>query len=375
MAGSKNPVLRAVVCASSSIFLCASMALAAKKPVQLIRASVPPPEASLLNVQISVFGVEKKRPFPEIRDAEARYMPVRLKDGLQSSRFWGVVHVVPKSSIPELSISGFIISSTSRELKLRLRAVDATGKVWIDKRYKQKADATSYLGKDPNDEPFQDLYHRIANELAKKYRKLDHKDLARIRTMSRLRFAAYLAPETFDGYVTSKKKSRYEVARLPSHEDPMLLRVDRIRQRDGMFLDAVDTHYANFHARMIDAYHGWRSTDYWEREAMKSRSSRIVDGAGWTFGGVTRGPLCGTPGIFGSPTVDDQKRYAASQERDHVHILSELGASLASDVAPLVLEVDGKILRLEGSVATQYARWRELLREIFAAETGTVSRD
>ena len=373
MAGSRNHVLRAVVCAS--VFLCASMALAAKKPVPLIRASVPPPEASLLDVQISVFDAEETGPFPEIRDAEARYMPVRLKDGLQSSRFWGVVHVVFKPSTPELSISGVILSSTSRELKLQLRAVDAAGKVWIDKKYKQKADATSYLGKDPGDEPFQDLYHRIANELVKKYRKLDHEDLARIRTVSRLRFAADLAPEIFDGYIASKKRARYEVARLPSREDPMLLRVDRIRQRDGMFLDAVDTYYADFHARMIDAYHGWRSTDYWEREAMKSRSSRTVNGAGWTLGGVTRGPLCGTPGIFGSPTVEDQKRYAASQERDHIQILSELGASLASDVAPLVLDVDGKVLRLEGSIATQYARWRELLREIFAAETGTLKND
>lgn len=103
---------------------------------------------------------------------------------------------------------------------------------------------------------------------------------------------------------------------------------------------------------------------------MKRRSSSTVDGSGWTLGGVARGPLCGTPGIFGGPTVNNQKRYAASQERDHIQILSELGASLASDVAPLVLDVDGKVLRLEGSVTTQYARWRELLREIFAAETG-----
>ena len=37
---------------------------------------------------------------------------------------------------------------------------------------------------------------------------------------------------------------------------------------------------------------------------------------------------------------------------------------------PLLVEVEGKVLQLTGSVESQYASWRELLREIFATETG-----
>ena len=53
-------------------------------------------------------------------------------------------------------------------------------------------------------------------------------------------------------------------------------------------------------------------------------------------------------------------------------MLRELGESLAADVAPLVVEVEGNVTQLTGSVEVQYAKWRTLLREIFAAETGLV---
>jgi hypothetical protein len=54
----------------------------------------------------------------------------------------------------------------------------------------------------------------------------------------------------------------------------------------------------------------------------------------------------------------------------HAEALRELAASLDSDVAPLLVDVEGEVMRLTGSVETQYATWRQLLREIFASETG-----
>jgi hypothetical protein len=40
------------------------------------------------------------------------------------------------------------------------------------------------------------------------------------------------------------------------------------------------------------------------------------------------------------------------------------------DVAPLVVEIEGETVRLTGSREEQYAAWRQLLRQIYAAETG-----
>ena len=37
---------------------------------------------------------------------------------------------------------------------------------------------------------------------------------------------------------------------------------------------------------------------------------------------------------------------------------------------PVLIEVEGRTVKLEGSAETQFGEWRRLLREIFAAETG-----
>jgi hypothetical protein len=50
--------------------------------------------------------------------------------------------------------------------------------------------------------------------------------------------------------------------------------------------------------------------------------------------------------------------------------LRELAGSFDSEVAPILIDVEGEVLRLTGSVETQYTTWRQLLRQIFAAETG-----
>ena len=62
----------------------------------------------------------------------------------------------------------------------------------------------------------------------------------------------------------------------------------------------------------------------------------------------------------------------AKDAKIHEDAIKELGASFKGDVAPIVDEVDGRTVKLSGSVETQYAEWRRMLRELFTAETGRV---
>lgn len=348
-------------------------------------------EADLLDVGILVFDpglpdaaaqlreLEAEGVFAAVRESEAIYIPVHLEHTLQSSGAWGAVRVVPQSVAMDVTVSGTILASNGEELLVDVRAVDSRGEVWLEKRYQEEADERAY--EKGSDEPFHRLYDRIATDLMSKREKLSEEDVQTIATTSRIRFAADLAPVPLSDYL-GVTKERYSLVRLPARDDPMMARVDRLRQRDGMFLDALNQYYADFYQMMEEPYRGWRAENYWEQKAL-DRPRRISSGGSVSAGGIAGGalPWEGTGGFCGTPAVLDgfeqreepSERAAREEEarkKSHLAELRELGASLASDMAPQLVELEGKVLRLTGSVESQYFKWRQLLREIFAAETG-----
>jgi hypothetical protein len=66
--------------------------------------------------------------------------------------------------------------------------------------------------------------------------------------------------------------------------------------------------------------------------------------------------------------------YSGFQKRQetkiHKDVIEELSVSFSSEAEPLVVEVVGETVRLTGSAEEQYQKWREMLREIYASETG-----
>ena len=74
--------------------------------------------------------------FPRIREFEALLLPFALRKTLAEANEWGAVRVIPEPDpAAELLITGQITKSDGLVLELQLRAVDASGRVWIDKRY------------------------------------------------------------------------------------------------------------------------------------------------------------------------------------------------------------------------------------------------
>lgn len=365
-----------------------------EEPMALIQAQTEIPEESLLDVGIQVFDpglpedAEELSKLAEdgvhldVRKSEARYIPIHLKRTLQSSGFWGAVRLVPAASSVDVMVKGTIHKSTGKDLELSIDVTDAIGKSWLQERFKREADLSAYeAGAFGQADPFQSLYHEIANEILTARRKLDDDYIREVRTVSRLKFAADLAPGPFADYLNTDKKGRYAINRLRAREDPMMGRVARIRERDYMFIDTLNEYYADFYARMDEPYDYWRAYSYEEQVALEklkkaSRWERIL-GAAAIIGGVVASSRGGRTGrnagevavIGGIAAIQDS--FEKSEEaKMHAEALRELAASLDSDVAPLLLEVEGEVMRLSGSVETQYATWRDLLRDIFASETG-----
>jgi hypothetical protein len=54
----------------------------------------------------------------------------------------------------------------------------------------------------------------------------------------------------------------------------------------------------------------------------------------------------------------------------HSAAIKELSESFGSEMQPVVMEFEGKQYELTGSAEEQFKRWRELLKQIYIAETG-----
>jgi hypothetical protein len=54
----------------------------------------------------------------------------------------------------------------------------------------------------------------------------------------------------------------------------------------------------------------------------------------------------------------------------HAAAIQELGESFSAEMEPVIMEFEGQEYKLTGSAEEQFKRWREILRDIYYAETG-----
>jgi hypothetical protein len=350
-------------------------------------------ELQLLDVGVALFddgvepgdqSLEKKFIDPKVRSAESRYLAYNLRETLEKTENWGAVRIMPRESRAiDLMVYGEIRSSTGVELKLKVRAVDATGDVWLDKTYEDLASQLSYREEIGGDEDaFQDIYNQIADDLLDAYLERDLAAIARIRKTSLLYFAEDVAPYAFDGYLSEGKRGTRTIERLPTDDDPMLGRVRKIREREYMFVDLLDEHYKSFHTQMMQPYSDWRRYTYKEILALQdlrraAMATKLI-GAATIIGGVavqnnaeTRGTAnAGTAAVLGGAGIIAAGFSLGAQSKIHATALRELDDSFTAEVQPLVVEVEGETTELTGTAEQQYDEWRRLLRAIYEQETG-----
>jgi hypothetical protein len=232
--------------------------------INAIQAAQEIPQDQLLDVGVRLFDenlpkdekkMEQQHIFPEVRKAEARYFPMQVRNTLEGTGHWGQVRVMPADAEAlDVHVSARILESNGQVLKLDVTVTDSSGRMWFRKEYEQPADTRSYkdTGGRPRD-PFQNLYSNLANDMLVYRQQLAATDLENLRRVSELRFANDLAPYAFSNYLTAdKKKGTFQVLRLPADDDPLLVRMDRIRERDYALLDTVNEHYALFAENMAD---------------------------------------------------------------------------------------------------------------------------
>jgi hypothetical protein len=373
-------------CASYSVPEDAIRQEALEKAVQEI------PESQLLDVWIELFDPgeipedeeDARGLTTEIRAAEARYIPSHLRRVMEKTGFWGAVRVVPRDTEGfEILVGGVIKSSDGEMLKLAITAKDATGHLWFSRTYHGVADSDQYL--DNYTDRFEAVYHAIANDLTELRSELSEKDVRTIRDISEMRFAADMLPEAFGEHLSTDEKGNFKLERLPANDDPSYERVRIIRERDFLLIDTMNDYYDNFHAELEIPYQEWRKARTIEAEALrevkKKANNRKILGALAILGAIAIEVTGSQETRQASRTARDVMvvggMYAIKSGIDinaqsviHQGAIEELGESFASEAQPLVVQVEGETLELKGSAEDQYRQWRDLMRKIYASETG-----
>jgi hypothetical protein len=379
------------------------------KPIPKIAAKqavVHIPETELLDVGIRVFdpgipeaikdndeALAKKRIYPDLRKAEARYIPTLLRETLEGTAQWGAVRVIPATAeFVDVIVTGKLIDSNGGFLSVDVTVIDAAGRVWIkDKRYQSLVDLGAYktTASIKARDPFQNVYSQVANDMVIARDKLTALDRENIRKVASLRFAADLAPDAMAGMTAPDKNGVTQVVRLPAEGDPTLTRIEKIRERDTAVVDTVNDYYASFHDNMEDSYGSWRQTSFTELEKeMRARSAartRTVLGAAALIASIFAPNSCNT---YDSCRIEDAARSAGTMggiaailsgvkkyadAKVHAEALKELTLSFQSEVEPQVVEVEGHTLRLTGTAEDQYREWRKLLKQLYEEETGAAT--
>jgi hypothetical protein len=362
--------------------------------VALNRAIVEVPDDQLLDVWIEVFNPgelpededEAMGLSMDIRNAEARFMPEQLRTAMESTGYWGAVRVVPQNTEgSELLVRGVILESNGEQLELEITALDASGRQWLNRTYAAEIKPQVYRqGSTRKGEAFQPLYNAIANDLAEVRQSLPAADNATIRQVAELRFAADLAPEAFADDLQVDGRGRYTIAHLPAADDPMLQRVLAIRERDLLLIDTLNGHYDNFSRSMESPYNEWRKSRSEEAAALRKiehdAMKRKLIGAAAILGAIliesnSNGNNNGSAVmrdvlVLGGAYAIKSGFDMDSETGIHRDAIIELDESFSAEARPLVVDVEGETHELTGSAEVQYAKWRALLKRIYASETG-----
>jgi hypothetical protein len=362
------------------------------KPTSILQAQKEIPEEQLLDVGITVFKskelteeeAKEEGTHPAIRKAEGHYIPYHLKKTLQQSSQWGSIWVIPSDTGEnDVVVKGEVVESHGERLVVKVEVSDVSGRTWFRKKYKAKAQEGFYSGNVPGQtEAFQDLYNTIANDMTH-YRdeELTAEDIKTIRQISQLKFAENFAPLVFDKYLTEDEDGNRKINRLPADDDPILKRLLRIRERDYMFLDALNAYYEKFYLEMWPEYENWRQTNLVEQEALRKIKRDalirklggillIASAIALEIGDVDNTSIIKGGLILIGGQVVINGFNVSKQAEIHTAAIEELADTFGTQMQPVVMDFEGKKIELTGSAEKQYAQWRELLRKIYQAETG-----
>jgi hypothetical protein len=376
-----------IVCLASTG--CSVNEVVVAEETELVVAESPVDEALLLDIGIVEFAAgipddnnpEKTGVYEEIRNAETRFLAYHLKATLQETGHWGAVRVIPsRSAFTDVIITGEIEKSDGEYVVINISVDDAAGRHWLEKSYETQTGMTSYSERrDRRRDPYQKVFNDIANDLQMYVSQLPAKQLQQTRQVSELQFFADMSPLAYGEHLQTDEDGLASVNRLPAENDPAVLRLRQIRERDRLVVDTLNEHYANFYYGISIPYRSWRKNARQEainyREVKRSARMQALVGVVVLAGSLAMDTESSSSSrtrrvnrsLQNMGIYEGLNRVIGGIQRSgeaglHLDAIAELSESFGAEAAPMVVNIEGQERRLTGTAEAQYESWRRLLR-------------
>lgn len=332
------------------------------------------------NIPANPAELESSGVWPELRRAEANRFSLKLKDALDKKRLFSGLRVHPdKTSSANFYILGKILKSNGENLNLEIKIVDISGKTVMRKRFNHRVNEyviNNYRTKG------QDIYNKAFDDIAvfieKRISAFPQKRIAELDAIEKIRFGEAFSQEYFSKYIqVSKFSGATKLIAYPDANDPMMARIQPLYIKDQLFTDNLQDDYRIFSDKMNADYIAWQKESFYqakaERKAKAEANAQAIAGAFLMVAGAAAASNSNSSFGYGAGIGSMAagvglmaKSVKTSEEAKMIREgLNELGSDINISVAPSVIQMEDKIIKVSGDASEQYKEWRKILKEIY----------
>lgn len=332
--------------------------------------------------------LEEEGIWPELRRTEAVHFALNLKEKLEETGKFGAVRVTPNAEATgDLYVLGKIVKSNGLDVEIDVEVYDISGVKWYSENYEHEVPKNFHNSfRNKGIDPYDPVFVEAAADLVEHLDDADGTELALLKSVTEMRFAANFSEEAFSEYI-KEEDGQIELTSLPSEDDPMLGRIRALRVRDELYVDNLQQHYEAFNTKMKSSYAIWQQQSQEAQIALNAaeakETAQMVGGVLLAILGIGLAVASGNSGSpgrstgafagaavagIGSAMLFSEGFKTSNETKFHADTLEELGESVDSELAPQVVEFEGETKKLTGSAAKQFAEWRGFLKQIYEQE-------
>jgi hypothetical protein len=353
------------------------------------------PQAVLLSVAIPEFDpglpktadgeldydkIDSEGIYPELRRTEAKKFAVKTKVEMDKSPMFGDIVVTPDAAVPaDIFVIGKILESDSETVEVQIDVTTVGGQVLGSKQIEHEV-SSGFLKDRARDgqNTYAPLFTKIAEYVKSVVAGIGTSERLALQDLNKVSYAMKYSPEAFASYLQVANNGEVQLVAKPADGDPMLARVEKLKNHEYMFLDRMQEQYVRFDSDTEQSYQNWQRTALDEiKEKKKAQTQKIVGGLFTALATavavnqqdknntIARDIAAGAAVVGAVATVAAANRQAEQQE-----IINEMASAADYEMSPMNMEFEGQKAELKGTAAEQYTQWRAHLKKIFDLENG-----